>query len=129
MLRLEDDLASLLHDGATSGFRADRLRFSRDVAVCLVLANRGYPDRPASGDVIRGIDAAGQRNGVHVFHAGTAMRDGQLIATGGRVLDVCATAESLGDALDAAYHAADVIEWRSKVLRRDIGRRALATSS
>ena len=126
LLRLEDDLASLLHDGATSGFRADRLRFSREVAVCLVLANRGYPDQPASGDVIRGIDAAEKVDRVHVFHAGTAMRDGQLIATGGRVLDVCATGATLGDALDAAYQAADVIEWPSKVLRRDIGRRAAA---
>ncbi len=126
LLRLEDDLASLLHDGATSGFRADRLRFSREVAVCLVLANRGYPDQPASGDVIRGIDAAETRDRVHVFHAGTAMRDGQLIATGGRVLDVCATGATLGDALDAAYQAAAVIEWPSKVLRRDIGRRAAA---
>jgi phosphoribosylamine--glycine ligase len=65
---------------------------------------------------------------VHVFHAGTAMRDGHLVASGGRVLDVCATGPTLGDALEAAYRAADDIQWPSKVLRGDIGRRALAAS-
>jgi phosphoribosylamine--glycine ligase len=127
LLRLDEDLAELLHRGATSGFAVDRLHFSPEVAACLVLANRGYPDRPATGDAIHGIEVAERHDRVHVFHAGTAMRDGQLVATGGRVLDVCATGATLHDALDAAYRAAGDIEWPSKVLRRDIGRRALVS--
>jgi phosphoribosylamine--glycine ligase len=127
LLRLEDDLAALLHRGATDGFEMDRLRFAPEVAACIVLANRGYPDQTATGDPIAGIDRAEKRAGVQVFHAGTALRDGRLIATGGRVLDVCATGKTLSDALDTAYLAADDIQWRSKVLRRDIGRRALAS--
>ncbi len=128
LLRLEDDLASLLQQGATGGFEIDRLRFAPEVAVCIVLANRGYPDQPTTGDPITGIDRAEMHAGVHVFHAGTAMRDGRLIASGGRVLDVCATGKALGDALEAAYRAADDIHWPSKVSRGDIGRRALAAS-
>jgi phosphoribosylamine--glycine ligase len=129
LLRLEDDLAELLHRGATDGFAIDRLRFSPEVAACLVLANRGYPDRPASGDAIRGVDKAERRDRVHVFHAGTAERSGELIATGGRVLDVCATGATLEDALEAAYAAAADIEWPAKILRRDIGRRALGEAT
>ena len=94
---------------------------SSDVAACVVLANRGYPDRPASGDAIDGIDAAEKDERVHVFHAGTSTRDGQLIASGGRVLNVCATGDTLDAALASAYRAADAIRWPSKVLRRDIG--------
>jgi phosphoribosylamine--glycine ligase len=122
LLRLDEDLATLLHDGAASGFRADRLRWKSDVAACLVLANRGYPDRPASGDAIDGIDAAENADErVHVFQAGTSSRDGRVIATGGRVLNVCATGETLGAALESAYRAADAIHWPAKVMRRDIG--------
>jgi phosphoribosylamine--glycine ligase len=122
LLRLDEDLAALLHAGATSGFAAERLRWKSDVAACVVLANRGYPDRPASGDAIAGIDDAEKADArVHVFHAGTASRDGRVIATGGRVLNVCATGETLPAALESAYRAADAIDWPSKVLRRDIG--------
>jgi phosphoribosylamine--glycine ligase len=119
LLRLEDDLAELLHRGATSGFAIDRLRFAPEVAACLVLANRGYPDQPATGDAIRGVDVAERRDRVHVFHAGTAERSGQLVAPGGRVLNVCATGATL----------ASDIEWSSKILRRDIGRRALGEAT
>ena len=128
LMRMEDDLAELLDRGAAGGFEIDRLRFAPEVAACIVLANRGYPDQPATGDPIEGIDRAEKRAGVCVFHAGTALRDGRLIASGGRVLNVCATGRTLSDALDAAYLAADDIQWPSKVMRGDIGRRALAAS-
>jgi phosphoribosylamine--glycine ligase len=126
MLRLEDDLAELLHQGARGSFVVDRLRFAPEVAACLVLANRGYPDRPVSGDVIEGIEVAERRARVEVFHAGTTTRDGRLIASGGRVLNVCALGSTLGEALDSAYRASDDIRWPSKVLRRDIGAPVLA---
>jgi phosphoribosylamine--glycine ligase len=126
LLRLEGDLAQLLLDGASGGFQADTLRFRREAAVCLVLASEGYPEQPITGEPIGGVDAAESRDGVHVFHAGTASRDGRLVSAGGRVLDVCALGATLIDALETAYRAADDIHWPSKILRRDIGRRALA---
>jgi phosphoribosylamine--glycine ligase len=126
LLRMEDDLVPILHDAATGGFRADSLRFRREAAACLVLASRGYPDRPVTGEAIRGVEAAEQHAGVHVFHAGTALRGRRLVASGGRVLDVCALGATVHDALEAAYRAADEIHWPSKILRRDIGRRVIA---
>jgi len=126
LLRLEDDLAPLLLDGAGSGFRVERLRFRRETAACLVLASRGYPEKPATGETIRGLDTAEKRPDVHVFHAGTALRGRRIVAAGGRVLNVCALGGTLIDALERAYQAADDIYWPSKVLRRDIGRRVVA---
>ncbi|HVR29513.1 MAG TPA: phosphoribosylamine--glycine ligase [Thermoanaerobaculia bacterium] len=126
LLRLEDDLAPLLLDAATGGFRVERLRHRSDAAACIVLASRGYPEKPATGETIRGIEAAEKRRGVHVFHAGTAREGRRLVTAGGRVLNVCALGSTLIDALESAYRAADEIYWPSKVLRRDIGRRVVA---
>ena len=75
---------------------------------------------------IEGLDAAAAMEGVQVFHAGTGRNDqGQIIATGGRVLNVCATGTQLVDALKRVYAASQRISWPAKVLRRDIGRRVL----
>ena len=63
--------------------------------------------------------------GVQVFHAGTALRDGQLVAAGGRVINVCATGAGLREALVRAYGAAQLVDWPSKLFRRDIGRQII----
>jgi phosphoribosylamine--glycine ligase len=126
LLRLEDDLALLLRDAATGGFQCDSLRFRPEAAACLVLASKGYPETPTTGETIRGIEAAEKRDGVHVFHAGTARRGERVVSAGGRVLDVCAIGGTLIDALESAYRAAGDISWPSKILRGDIGRRVAA---
>lgn len=129
LLRLEDDLLPILHDGARGRFQVARLDFRKETAVCLVLASAGYPERPVRGEAITGIEAAAAREGVEIFHAGTAMEEGRLVSAGGRVLNVCATAVQLRDALKRAYEAAAEIQWPSKILRGDIGRRVLARAS
>jgi phosphoribosylamine--glycine ligase len=126
LLRLDADLAALLLDAATDGFRVERLEFHRQAAACLVLASRGYPEQPVAGETIRGVEDAEQHEGVEVFHAGTALRGRRLVSAGGRVLDVCALGNTLGDALERAYRAAEDIHWPAKILRRDIGRRVVA---
>jgi len=123
MLRLEDDLLPLLAAGAAGRFDTRRLSFRREVAACVVLASPGYPGRPLQGEPIRGLDRAAALPGVEIFHAGTALADGQLVSAGGRGLSVCAVAPDLAGALDRAYAAVDAIDWPSKVFRRDIGRR------
>jgi phosphoribosylamine--glycine ligase len=125
LMRLEEDLLPVLAAGARGRFETGRLHFRKEAAACVVLANRGYPGKPSSGEEISGLESAGARPGVAVFHAGTAMREGRLVAAGGRVLDVCATAPELPGALRRAYEAAADIAWPSMVLRRDIGRRIL----
>jgi phosphoribosylamine--glycine ligase len=126
MLRLEDDLLPVLAAGAGGDFRDLPLRFSADATACIVLANEGYPDAAVTGDPIEGIEEAEGGEGAVVFHAGTARRNGEIVAAGGRVLNVCARRATLRAALSAAYAAAEEIRWPHKVVRRDIGARVLA---
>ncbi len=127
LLRIENDLLPILAAGAAGDFGAARLSFRKEAAACLVLAAAGYPDKPVKGETITGLEAARAVPGAYVFHAGTALRDGEFVSAGGRVLNVCATGPNLREALRTAYSAAGEIEWPGKVLRRDIGRRVLET--
>ena len=95
-------------------------------AVTVIVAARGYPGTPASGGLIREIEAAEQVEGVTVFHAGTALADQRLIAKGGRVLAVTAVAETFASARARAYRAVDQIDFADGFHRRDIGWRELA---
>jgi phosphoribosylamine--glycine ligase len=126
MLRLEDDLLEVLQAGAGGDFgAASQLHFRREAAACVVLASQGYPEQPAKGEPISGLDRAAALPGVAVFHAGTALDEGVLVSAGGRVLDACATGPTLRDALRSAYAAAAEIDWPSKLYRKDIGKRVL----
>jgi phosphoribosylamine--glycine ligase len=89
------------------------------VAVCVVLAAEGYPDRPRAGDSIHGVEDARQ-TGALVFHAGTGERDGRLVTNGGRILSVVGTGAVLPAAAERAYAAADMIQCDGMQLRRDI---------
>jgi phosphoribosylamine--glycine ligase len=125
MLRLEDDLLPILAAGAAGRFEARRLSFRREVAACVVLASPGYPGRPLQGEPIRGLDRAAALPGVEIFHAGTAVANGELVSAGGRVLSVCALDPDLAGALRKAYAAVAEVDWPGKVYRHDIGRRLI----
>jgi phosphoribosylamine--glycine ligase len=125
MLRLEDDLLPVLAEAAAGRFTTQRLRFRQEAAACVVLASAPYPERPETGEPIIGLEAAGSREAVEIFHAGTAEREGRLVTAGGRVLNVCASGSSLRHALRRAYEAAADLDWPAKRLREDIGRRLL----
>jgi phosphoribosylamine--glycine ligase len=88
------------------------------------MAASGYPGTPQKGTVIRGLEQA-QNSGVEIFHAGTAERDGAIVANGGRVLNVTAMAGTVGEAQRKAYAAIDLIDWPEGFCRRDIGWRAV----
>jgi phosphoribosylamine--glycine ligase len=92
----------------------------------VIVAARGYPAAPASGGAIRAIEAAEQVEGVTVFHAGTAVSNGALVASGGRVLAVTAVADTFANARARAYRAIDQIDFADGFHRRDIGWRELA---
>ena len=117
--RLRSDLLALLEAATTPGGLAGRSSSGRASAVTVVLASRGYPETPSTGDVIRGLDAVPAD--VLVTHAGTA-RDGsgRLVTAGGRVLRVTALGADAAAARAAAYAAADMIDFDGKQLRRDI---------
>jgi phosphoribosylamine--glycine ligase len=122
--RLESDLLEAL-EAATDpgGLKSIEPRWSPRTAVTLVLASRGYPESSSSGDPITGLDRV--PDDVFVTHAGTARGpDGGLITAGGRVLSVTALGGDAGAARDAAYAAADMIQFSGKQLRGDIALRA-----
>ncbi len=125
LLRLGDDLLPALASGAAGHFSTPRLRFRKEAGACIVLASKGYPGKPVSGEPISGLEHAAARPGVVVFHAGTAEQEGEIVTAGGRVLNVCAAGPDLRAALQQAYAAAAEIAWPSKVMRSDIGRRVL----
>jgi phosphoribosylamine--glycine ligase len=126
MLRLESDLVPYLL-AAAMGKLADMPEpaWRKEAAICVVLAARGYPEAPEKGSVIYGA-GADFGDEVVVFHAGTGLRpDGALVATGGRVLNVCALGETLAEARERAYAAIAGIDWPEGFHRTDIGWRAL----
>ena len=98
--------------------------FGKGAAACVVLASGGYPQKYATGKPISGLEEAEKT--ACVYHAGTKLEDGQIVTSGGRVLGVTATAETLAEAVDKAYAAAGCIAFEGAHMRRDIGRRALA---
>ena len=126
MLRLEDDLAELLlacAQGRLATIAPPRL--SPETALTVVMAAEGYPGTPKKGGVIAGVEAA-EASGAKVFHAGTALAEGQLIAAGGRVLNVTARGATASEAQSRAYAAVDLISAPDLFCRRDIGWREVA---
>ena len=126
LARLESPLGRLLLAAAT-GDLADfpTLHWRDGAAVTVVVAAKGYPERPVTGAIISGLDAAGAVAGVQVLHAGTRIADEGIVSAGGRVLSVTATGDSLQEARERAYAAVDLITLEGSHHRRDI---ALAAS-
>jgi len=126
MLRLESDLVDILQACAENRLGSIQPpRFAKDTALTVVMAAKGYPGTPEKGGSIAGL-AAAEADGAKVFHAGTALEDGQLVANGGRVLNVTARGVSVGDAQAKAYAAVDAIDFPTGFCRRDIGWREVA---
>ena len=125
MAVLDGDLAAALSAAARGELRPELLEVSADHALCIVLAAGGYPEAPRTGDIIRGLATAAAVPGVQVFHAGTSLRDGQVVTSGGRVLGVTARGATLREAHARAYQAAESIAFEGRQFRRDIAARAL----
>jgi phosphoribosylamine--glycine ligase len=126
VMRLKDDLLTLLLGAADRQLATMSARWYEDAALTVVMAANGYPGIPEKGTAIRGIDRARALDGVEVFHAGTAEVDGAIVANGGRVLAVTATGATVTEAQRKAYAAVDLIDWPGGFCRRDIGWQAVA---
>ena len=125
MPRIEGDFAELLRAVATGRLSEQRPRLSDSHAMTVIVAAAGYPGTPASGGLIREIEAAEQVQGVTVFHAGTARSGEALVAKGGRVLAVTAVADTFANARARVYRAVDQIDFADGFHRKDIGWREL----
>jgi phosphoribosylamine--glycine ligase len=131
LFRLASDLFELLDHAVEGTLDTVVAEWDRRAALTVVLAAPGYPEAPQKGAVIRGLPARGDpapdeaRDPTHVFHAGTAERDGAVTVAGGRVLAVTALGEPLRNAQRSAYDALERIGFDGMQFRRDIGHRAL----
>jgi len=124
MMRLESDLVEIMLAAALGTLAGVEAKFSDQCALTVVMAAKGYPGTPEKGGVID-LDACDVA-GAMVFHAGTGVKDEQLIAAGGRVLNVSALGETVTEARERAYAAVDKIHFPSGFCRRDIGWREVA---
>src|SRR5215213_6143263 len=123
LVRLRSDLHSIFDSVARGGLGSLEVEWSEEASACVVLAARGYPERPETGARIEGLEEAGGVPEVRVFHAGTARApDGSLVTAGGRVLGVTAAGQMLDAALARCYESASRINWDGLHYRRDIGR-------
>ncbi|MBI5112033.1 MAG: phosphoribosylamine--glycine ligase [Rhodovulum sp.] len=126
MLRLMSDLVPALLATCDGQLKDFDLRWYPQSAITVVLAAKGYPGAYEKGTVIGGLRAAAEVDEVEIFHAGTTQRDdGAVIASGGRVLDVCAIGDTLATARGRAYEAVAAIQWPGGFWRTDIGAKGL----
>ncbi|MFI0845627.1 phosphoribosylamine--glycine ligase [Mesorhizobium sp. IMUNJ 23232] len=123
MMRLKDDLLVLLSAAADGQLAHMSARWRDEAALTVVMAANGYPGTPERGGVISGLDQVPE--GVEIFHAGTALKDGDIVASGGRVLNVTAVGKTVTEAQARAYSGVDAIDWPQGFCRRDIGFRAV----
>ncbi|MGY9001851.1 MAG: phosphoribosylamine--glycine ligase [Rhodospirillales bacterium] len=128
MMRLKSDLLEALVACAEGRLDKIKLDWYDEVALLVVMAANGYPGFYRKGSVIKGLDAANAVEDVIVFHSGTQSKDGNILATGGRVLGVTALGSTVAEAQKKAYQAVDLIDWPEGFCRRDIGWRAIQRS-
>ena len=120
MLRLDSDLYDIMVGCATKTLKDVEVKWNDQHVACLVLVSGGYPGSYAKGIEIKNIDDC---DDCVIFHAGTAIKDGKLVTSGGRVLNICATGSSLEDVRNKVYAVADKIDFEGKYYRKDIGLR------
>lgn len=121
LMRLETDLLDVF-DAIDDGTIGElELKWNPMSALCLVLAARGYPQAPTTGEVVSGDLKSSSRDPVQVFHAGTRLEGGELVTSGGRVFGITALGENLEEARERAYRRAQSIDFPSRVYREDIG--------
>ena len=124
MLRLKSDLMELLLATAKGELDSVSAEWSEETALTVVMASKGYPGAYEKGTPIASIPEDGEH--IRVFHAGTAVKDEKLVATGGRVLNVTALGGTVSEARERAYAAVAEVSWEGGFCRSDIGWRAIA---
>jgi len=124
MMRLESDLIALCNAAIDGKLDQVTAQWSKKPAVGVVLAAGGYPESYAKGDEISGLDNS--QDDVKIFHAGTASKESKVVTSGGRVLCVTATGDTVKEAQANAYKAVDTVSFNNMYCRRDIAHRAIS---
>jgi phosphoribosylamine--glycine ligase len=126
MARMRSDLVPILDQCASGQLGETRLEWTKEPAACVVLASKGYPDAPETGQTVTGLESLKDWTDVFVYHAATKLEEGVTKTVGGRVLGVTALGANLEAAIARAYEAVAKVHFDGMHFRRDIGHRALA---
>ena len=118
MLRLKTDIVDLFKGVAEGNLNQYKVEFDSRSAVCVMLVSGGYPEEYVKGYPITGLDKVADSV---VFHSGTALKDGQIVTNGGRVIAVSSYGKNKEEALQKSFEEANKIEFKDKYFRRDIG--------
>jgi len=125
MLRMMSDIVPAMLAACDGQLKNFDIRWFDESALTVVMAAKGYPGDYKKGSRIEGLDEASKIEGVEIFHAGTIFSDSHVLANGGRVLNICASAKTISEAQRRAYAAVDRIRWSDGFCRRDIGWQAI----
>ncbi len=125
LMRMKGDIVPILEACMKGKLSGHRIEWDSRASVCVVMASKGYPGDYEKGKKIHGLREVSQMKDVHVFHAGTDIRDGQVITNGGRVLGVTGLGEDIPRAIERTYQAVKKITWDGVHYRKDIGQKAL----
>jgi phosphoribosylamine--glycine ligase len=125
VMRMKGDIIPILEACMKGTLSHCRIEWDNRASLCVVMASKGYPGDYEKGKVIEGLKEVSRMEGVFVFHAGTALKDGQMITNGGRVLGVTGLGGDISRAIERTYQAVHKISWDGVHYRTDIGRKAL----
>jgi len=125
LMRLENDLVPLMEACCDGTLHNYSTKIDPRAAMCVVISSGGYPGSYKTGEEIFGLEEAGKVKDTVVFHAGTALKDGKVVSSGGRVLGVTSLDDSVKEAIDRAYEACGKISFNQHFYRKDIGAKAL----
>jgi len=125
LMRMKGDIVPILEACMQGTLSRHKIEWDNCASVCVVLASQGYPGDYEKGKIIEGLKEVSQMEKVFVFHAGTILKDGQVLTNGGRVLGVTGLGEDISRAIERTYQAVKKISWEGVYYRTDIGQKAL----
>jgi phosphoribosylamine--glycine ligase len=125
LMRMKGDIIPILEACMKGTLSHHRIEWDNRASLCVVMASKGYPGDYEKGKLIEGLKEVSRMEGVFVFHAGTALKEGQIITNGGRVLGVTGLGEDISRAIERTYRAVKKISWDGVHYRTDIGQKAL----